>query len=1087
MTTLPDPDQKTVEELEAFFQTNVKTGLTAAKAAEILARDGPNELKKPPKPTLLMLFIMQLTGFVIILLLCAAVASVAVNATGPRKEDPLSYTTGKAIFVIVILNAGIAAWTEHKAGDALEALSQMTQASIYVLRNGAEEKVDVPTVVRGDIIIFGTGDVTPADIRLFEADDVKVSEMALTGEPDDVQKTSKVKTKKPGDVEKLLPENMCFSSCNITNGKGKGIVVETGMSTRIGRIAQLIAGEEGNTKKKCGCLPDTSGNATPLQRSLESLGGRIGVVAIVVCIAIFILGFALNRTDPNQPDSPAWLYMILIAVTLAVAAIPEGIPLCVTISLSIGCKDMVTKNVLVRKLAAVETLGSASVICSDKTGTLTEGKMTMVNMWSAGTCFDVEGKGFDPTVGGVYYDNGTDASNDIAVRSCLLAAALCSNATVSQEKQENGELKWEPKGNSSEAPIVVAARKVGFEENIQDQYPRALEIPFSSSRKMMLTVCEVSGRTQLCDNGMKLQDGSKYLSICKGAPNYILDYCSQQLVDDGSTRPLSAEEKANILGVVDTYSSKALRVLAIAVQPMPKMPFDTADEDVSTDKKFELCREELSLVGLVASIDPDRDGVPDSVVAARGAGIRVVMITGDYLKTAIAIARNVKILQPEDQECFAAVDCVSLRPDGSYLPINAMDLLTSSVRVFARAKPEDKLEIVKSLQRQGAVTAMTGDGVNDAPALNQANIGVAMGIQGTEVAKGASDMILTDDNFCSIVAAVEKGRTIYAGIQKFVAFIMSVHIAEVMQIFFCIILGIPVMRTPLQILFLILVTDLPPSIALGMEPGEATILEERPRPREEPVVLAWMWVSMVLNGAVLSIVIIAVYIYSLVHYCDGNIFQSDINELDDFQPKLMNARTVAFISLVWSENVRSYTSRSFDKPVWKNVFGNSFMQYAIVIAQLCLYAAVLIPFFSTDILELTGVDVFPFGWLVALAGPIGTLILCEVCKVFTAWQVRQYQGKLAQRHAEEDTRLAAARADRQKDKSGNSNEFGGNQVLLEAPLKPQQASGNSLENSPFNLDELDAPKGEKSKTRSAGVNLCSCFGLVPGGPFVRAP
>merc|ERR1712038_1772311 len=389
-------------------------------------------------------------------------------------------------------------------------------------------------------------------------------------------------------------------------------------------------------------------------------------------------------------------------------------------------------------------------------------------------------------------------------------------------------------------------------------------------------------------------------------------------------------------------------------------------------------------------------------MAARGAGIRVVMITGDYLKTAVAIAHNVNILQPQDSEAEAACDCAKLRPDGQYMPNDSMDAFTGSVRVFARAKPEDKLEIVKSLQRQGAVTAMTGDGVNDAPALNQADIGVAMGIQGTEVAKGASDMILTDDNFCSIVAAVEKGRAIYSGIQKFVAFIMSVHIAEVMQIFFCIVVGIPVMRTPLQILFLILVTDLPPSIALGMEPGEPTILEERPRPKEEPVVLAWMWISMVMNGAVLSAVIIVVYVISLIHYCDGKVMQADINLLEDYDHKLMDARTVAFISLVWSENVRSYTSRSFQNPVWQNFFGNSNMQKAIILAQLALYIAVLAPFFSDKILGLRGVNVGLWGWGVALLGPVGCVILCELCKLITAAQSRAYQEKLALRRAEQE-------------------------------------------------------------------------------------
>merc|ERR1712003_301474 len=315
-----------------------------------------------------------------------------------------------------------------------------------------------------------------------------------------------------------------------------------------------------------------------------------------------------------------------------------------------------------------------------------------------------------------------------------------------------------------------------------------------------------------------------------------------------------------------------------------------------------------------------------------------------------------------------------------YLAESEFDSMTARVRVFARAKPEDKLEIVKSLQRQGFVSAMTGDGVNDAPALNQADIGVAMGIQGTDVAKGAADMVLTDDNFCSIVAAVEKGRAIYAGIQKFVAFIMSVHIAEVLQIFFCIVVGIPVMRTPLQILFLILVTDLPPSIALGMEPGEATILQDKPRPKEEPVVLNWMWISMVMNGAVLSAVIIVVYVISLLHYCDGEILQEEIKYIPDYENKLMDARTVAFISLVWSENVRSYTSRSFDQPVWVNLWGNVQMQKAIVMAQIALYLAVLLPYFSDKILGLRGIAVGVWGWGVALLGPIGCVILCELCK-----------------------------------------------------------------------------------------------------------
>jgi Ca2+-transporting ATPase len=1090
-----EPCDMQPEELAAKYGTDCKNGFTSAQAQKVLERDGPNELEKPPKPTLLMLFIMQLTGFVILLLIAAAVASILVNATGNQKEDPLSYTTGMAIMVIVVINAAIAAYTEHKAGDALDALSKMTQASIWVVRDGVEVKVDCVMVVRGDLVVLGTGDVVPADMRLIEADDVKVSEMALTGEPDDVAKTWKIKAKKEGEPEKLTPENCVFSGCSTTSGKGKGIVVETGMGTRIGRIAQLISGKDGGAKTKCFCLPDTSASQTPLQQNLDKLGSRIGLLAIVVCAIVFVIGVALDRKDITNPDSPAWLYMILIAVTLAVAAIPEGIPLCVTISLSIGCSDMVKKNVLVRKLAAVETLGSASVICSDKTGTLTEGKMTMVNMFCAGVGYDVGGKGFDPNVGKITRTKGgADGGQEMCVKTALLSAILCCNTTLAKVKGDDGEEKWEPKGNSSEAPIVVAARKVGFKETIQEEYKRVLEIPFSSSRKMMLTVTDVSGRKELCPGGAPFPAGTNFLTVCKGAPNFILDYCSSEIKEDGSVKPLSEADKAALMEQIDFYSGKALRVLAIAVNTMPALPFDNHSEDVSADDKFAACRQDMKLVGLVASIDPDRDGVPDSVLSARGAGIRVVMITGDYLKTAIAIAHNVKILAPEDNEEVAAMDCARLRPTGDYLDNQAMDVMTSSVRVFARAKPEDKLEIVKSLQRQGAVTAMTGDGVNDAPALNQANIGVAMGIQGTEVAKGASDMILVDDNFCSIVSAVEKGRVIYAGIQKFVAFIMSVHIAEVMQIFFCVCVGLPVMRTPLQILFLILVTDLPPSIALGMEPGDKTILQDRPRPREEPVVLGWMWLSMMLNGAVLSLVIIIVYFLALMHFCDGKFFQADIALLPDFKNKLMDARTVAFISLVWAENVRSYTSRSFNKPVCMDLLGNKNMQKAILLAQICLYVAVLMPVFSTKILGLRGLEVGGVGWAMAIIGPVGCLILCEFCKLITAYQMSMYQKKLALVYEAEDKRRQAAaeaatqaylkevaeRKASQKNLAPAASAPPGSGAALPEATTIGQGDGDAkgtVKNVVLDFEE----QANKNKTKT---NICSCFGIsMSGGPL----
>jgi len=553
-------------------------------------------------------------------------------------------------------------------------------------------------------------------------------------------------------------------------------------------------------------------------------------------MGVFVTGLALDTKDPEDPNSKSWLFMILIAVTLTVAAIPEGLPLCVTIALSTGCSQMVEQHVLMRKIAAVETLGSASVICTDKTGTLTEGKMTLVAMYAGGVEYTVTGKGFNPTDGGITVtDGGADATAALCVRATLGSAILCSNTTLRLEAGEDGgESKWTPRGNSSEAPLVVAGHKIGLvSDSLQKSHQKVFEIPFSSSRKMMVTVTKNISPTDLeYLAGVSIGD---YTAHVKGAPNYILEKCDKIMLEDGSVVPLDDAGKKVLLDHVDTLSERALRVLAVSTKAVDSGLLENEDaEDVDTDVMFDKIVGDLTFCGLCASIDPERDGVRDAVIESREAGVNVVMITGDYLKTAVAIAKNINILDSQySEDSGMATDCQSLRPgaDGKYISDDKMDALTSKTCVFARAKPEDKLEIVKSLQRQGLVCAMTGDGVNDAPALSKADIGVAMGLEGTEVAKGASDMILTDDNFCSIVNAIEKGRIIYAGIQKFVSFIMSVHFAEVLQIFLCVISGIPIMRQPLQILFLILVTDLPPSIALGFEPGEESIMKRNPRPK----------------------------------------------------------------------------------------------------------------------------------------------------------------------------------------------------------------------------------------------------------------
>jgi potassium/sodium efflux P-type ATPase len=989
-----DDATRPVAEVFAALNVEVQTGLSSSDAAERLNRDGPNELLKPKPPSLAMLFVMQLLNVIIMLLIASAFASYVVNATGPDWDKWNSYVEGTAIMGIVILNAGIAAWTENDANNALEALQAMSQPMTTVLRNGTEQKVQSNQIVRGEIVLLEVGDVCPADLRLITSDELKVNEMLLTGEPDDVAKDSVVKEKA---VKTLTPATMVFSSCLVTNGKAMGVTVQTGMKTRVGSIAAMLVNEQ---EYQCGCLPDTTANQTPLQAALQKLGVTIGYGAIAVCVFVFAVGLYLDTRDADNPERPSWLYMVLISVTLAVAAIPEGIPLCVTISLSKGCSAMVKKNVLVRKLAAVETLGSASVICTDKTGTLTEGKMTMVQAWAGDRLFSVSGKGFDPNVGEFKHADGTNANSDALLRSTVYAGMMCSNCKVTLQKDETtGIEKWTPMGNSSEAPIVVAGGKLSMStEAVASATPRVLEIPFSSALKMMLTLHKTSQST-LGPEGIALPAGSEYVAVVKGAPNFILDACTTWTMPDGTTKPLDAETKAKIMGTIDDLSSQALRVLAVAVSTHKKLPYDE-NAELASEEKFTILRKDLQLLGLFASQDPPRDGVANAVKDANGAHIRVVMITGDYVKTAEAIARDIGILLPGDgAEC--AVDSAMLRPGGEYNQAD-IDRLSRSAKVFARAQPEDKLEIVKALQAKGKVVAMTGDGVNDAPALNKADIGVAMGIQGTEVAKGASAMILTDDNFVSIVSAVEKGRVIYAGIQKFVCFIMSVHIGEVMQIFLCIVGNVPVMRTPLQILFLILVTDLPPSIALGMEPGQPGILKEYPRPKQQAIVLPWMWQGIVANGAILTVCAMLVYTYCLWTWC-GTLSLTDITAMIkaeeaagyDYEGStsynLMRARTAAFVCVVWCENFRAYTSRSFDRWVCEGLLDNVAMQKAIFMAQCALYFVILTPVVRDDVMNLEGQRLGVEGWVIGISGGVLCLAVCELYKLATRAQIARFR------------------------------------------------------------------------------------------------
>ncbi|GLD94046.1 hypothetical protein PINS_up002657 [Pythium insidiosum] len=757
---------------------------------------------------------------------------------------------------------------------------------------------------------------------------------------------------------------------------------------------------------------------------------------------VCVVGIVRGVKDLKNPDRQSWLTVVMVAVSLAVSAVPEGLPMVVTICLSVGTAMMVKKNVLVRKLAAVETLGAASVICTDKTGTLTEGKMTAIKMWGDFKLFDITGKGFNPE-GGIFFNGvnqATPGSTNVQVRTTLLSSLLCSNTQLKQQEVD-GVMTWVPYGNSSEAPLVVAAAKAGlWEDYVAQEYPRVVEVPFSSSRKMMVTVNTLPASGDF--GSMQLGPKTRFVASVKGAPNYILKNCTRFCQTDGSIVTLTDEQRDEVMQAVDDLSSQALRVLAIAMQPLHELPFDADCDDI--DEKFSKLSQPLVLLGLMASIDPERDGVREAIATARRASIRTVMITGDYLKTAIAIAKNIELLHSDSDVNSEATDCSRLRPRGDeYLPDHVLDEITSRVSVFARAKPEDKIEIVKSLQRQGLVAAMTGDGVNDAPALKEADIGVAMGVSGTEVAKGASDMILLDDNFVSIVSAVERGRVIYANIQKFVIFLLSTNIGEILLIFSTIALGFPLPLEPLQILIINLFTDGMPGAALSMEKGDPTIMDDAPRPKTQKLIYGPLWKLVGLNAIFIASGVVTVFLLGL-YMNFGVLLLDDIvsqgagavkidgetsyigvtcNRWEGFREGwrvygncaakyengtsvfpgaeafdrvdnatmyceggeyvcmwdgVARAQTMTFIAMTFTEVLRAYTVRNLKESMFVNMFDNRHLQAAVVASTVLTIIVTNVPVIMDQVFGFAYIS--GFQWFVSLLGAVNAMFWSEITK-----------------------------------------------------------------------------------------------------------
>lgn len=845
-------------EIEKELSTHVENGLSSQEANNKLSEYGKNALEEEKGRSYFAKLMDQFKDPMIIILLAASIVSAIVG----QIEDSI------IIVAIIVIMALLSLYQEGKAEESIKALQKMASPHAKVKRDGKIVEIASEDLVPGDIVILETGNIVPADLRLFESANLKIDESSLTGESVPVEKDANLNY--DGVVEIGDRENMAFSSTIVSYGHGEGIVIATGKYTEIGKIATSIQSLEDEQ--------------TPLQKRLAGLSKTLGLVTVGICALVFLVGVLYKKP---------LLDMFMTSVSLAVAAIPEGLPAIVTIVLSLGMNKMAKKNAIVKRLLAVETLGTTTVICSDKTGTLTQNEMTAVKSFVDGVEMDITGTGYGP-IGNFLKDTKEISIEDVQSLDLFAhIASLTNDASLVKDNDTYNMI-----GDPTEGALLTMAEKLSInKEEANKTYPRIAEIPFDSDRKMMTT---------FHNNFM----GYNTVSFTKGAPDIILDKCNRILLN-GEVIELNDELRKEVFDKNIEFARQALRVLAFAYKSYDEMPKDISTENIENNMIF---------VGLVGMIDPSRPEAKLAIKECKDAGIIPVMITGDYLETAFAIGKDLGIVEREDQ--------VIMGKELNNLSPEEIREVVKHKRVFARVSPQNKVQIVTAFKENGEIVAMTGDGVNDAPAIKKADIGISMGITGTDVAKNTSDVILTDDNFATIVHSVEEGRIIYANIKKFISFLLSCNIGEILIVLIAILLNLEEPFVPIQLLWLNLVTDSFPALALGVEKGEEDIMDQPPRDPDEPILDKHSAILIGLQSVAITIATLGAYFYGLKHY------GTDIN----------GARTVAFATLILSELLRSYSVRSTKHTVFHiGIFSNKKLVIGTAISTILMLIVIYIP------------------------------------------------------------------------------------------------------------------------------------------------